>query len=118
MTALPPPDLKKEDAWIHQWMMSEETFLLQMAERALAENRTQFAGRIASLLEDDTIAKHPALLRAQQATRLQLHSGGLCNGEDPDDETTLRRRRQQRIKRNKDRQRRGVNAKDPRFRRK
>jgi hypothetical protein len=118
MTTLPPPDLKQEDAWLHQWMMSEETFLLEMAECALAENRTQFAGRIASLLEDDTLAKHPALLRAQQATRLQLHPGGLGNGEDPDDCHTLRRRRQQRIKRNKDRRRRSVNAKDPRFRRK
>ncbi len=118
MTALPPPDLEQEDAWLHQWMMSEEAFLVQMAEGALAENRTRFAGRIASLLEDDTLAKHPRLLRAQQAVRLQLHPGGLCNGEDPDDWSALRRRRQQRIKRNKDRQRRGVNPKDPRFRRK
>lgn len=118
MTALPPPDRDQEDAWIQKWMMREDDFLAAMAHCALAEKRTRFAGRIASLLEETTLAKHPQLLRAQQAARFQLVEGGLRNGEDPDDWGTLKRRRLQRIRRNKDRQRRSVNPKDPRFRRK
>jgi hypothetical protein len=99
-------------------MMREEAFLVKMAHCALAEKRTHFAGRIASLLEAQTLSGDPTLVRAQQSARFQLMKGGLQNGADPDDLGALSRRRLKRIKRNKDRQRRSVNPKDPRFRRK
>jgi len=118
MMTLPPPDNQAEDDWLNQWMMAEDTDLILMAQQALSAKRTRFAGRIACLLDEDILGNHPTLQRAQQAAQFRIMQGGLNNGEDPEEWTLLRRRRKQRMQRSKDRRRRSLNPKDPRFRRK
>lgn len=118
MITLPTPDTQAEDDWLNQWMMAADTDLIEVAQKALLERRTRFAGRIASLLDEHILANHPNLQRAQQAAQFRIMQGGLTNGEDLEEWTLLRRRRKQRMQRSKDRQRRSLSPKDPRFRRK
>ena len=118
MITLPTPDTQAEDDWLNQWMMAADTDLIEVAQKALLEKRTRFAGRIASLLDEHILVNHPSLQRAQQAAQFRIMQGGLTNGEDLEEWTLLRRRRKQRMQRGKDRRRRGLNPKDPRFRRK
>ena len=114
----PPPDPDQEDAWVESWMLADEKDLIAIALQALEQKRLRLAGRIACLLEAESLHQEPTLARAKRASTLQLVKGGLQNGEDPEEWATLRRRRRKRMRRTKDRQRRSVNPKDPRFRRK
>jgi hypothetical protein len=114
----PPPDPSQEDAFVESWMLAEEEALVEVALAALAEKRLRLAGRIACLLSEESLAANPPLQRAHRAARLQLFKGGLGSTADPEEGEALRRSRLQRMRRAKDRQRRGVNPKDPRFRRK
>jgi len=115
---LPPPEPKAEDAWVEEWMEASDIDIIDAAKQALNAKRLRLAGRLSSLLEEDNIALHPDLQRARRAAHLSVHRGGLGVQDQPDDLATLRRRRRQRMAQSKSRQRRSVNPKDPRFRRK
>ena len=115
---LPPPEPAAENSWIEGWMESSDEEIIEAAKRALDDKRLRLAGRLSSLLEEESIANHPELQRARRAAYLLVHKGGLGTQTQPHDLQTLRRRRRQRIARSKNRQRRAVNPKDPRFRRK
>ena len=115
---LPPPHQNAEDHWIETLLEFETSRLLELSYAALEQRRVRLAGRIACLLEEEEITEHPDLSRARKAALFQLHEGGLKTQEIPEEIATLRRRRRQRILRSKNRHRRGVNPKDPRFRRK
>lgn len=115
---LPPPRPVDEDRWLESMVDCDSSMLVNLAKQALETKRVRLAGRLACLLEPETLLDHPDLQRAQRAALMLLHEGGLKTQVMPEELETLRRRRKQRMARSKRRQRRSVNPKDPRFRRK
>ena len=115
---LPPPEPSAEDSWIEEWMDNSDEEIIAAAQKALLAKRVRLAGRLSSLLQEENIAPYPDLQRARRAAYMLVHKGGLGTQTQPDDLQALRRRRRQRMTRSKSRQRRSVNPKDPRFRRK
>jgi len=115
---LPAPSVSEEDTWIESLMNHSDEELIAAGKHALGADRLRLAGRIACLLNPELLAGHPDLERAHRAARMRLVEGGLKNGWDADEWDALIRRRKSRMKRAKDRHRRSLNPKDPRFRRK